>query len=189
MRQCMKTVDKFRIRVFRGSTTDSDFRSFNNKEAPLRLSAIIIARHPEYDLGSGSLTPQGIERANDLAMQITDKIPSISGVEHAIIVTSTAKRTAEAADILSHALGIPVEQSNVFLTDAFTVENIPAAINFIEAKQDDYDVIIIVTHLEYTDVLPRACGHAFFGGRARGLRNLRKGEAFIVQRDKATLLR
>lgn len=172
--------------MFRVGVSQSEFRSFNIKEAPLRLSTVIIVRHPEYDSKSGSLTPEGIKQASSLAMQITDKIPSI---ENALIVTSTAKRAVETADILSHALRVPVEQSDAFLTDAHTDEDIPAAIEFIKAKQDDYDVIIVVTHLEYADALPRACNHAFFGGSTGYFCCLQTGQAYIVQPGKAILLR
>ena len=138
------------------------------------MEKLILVRHGAY-FGNLHLSPEGVKQIKNLAPKLKD----LTQGKKVAIFTSTAIRTKESAAILAEQLGCPVEEWPVLGSDAYWVERIEALMEQVNARASDFDVIIMVTHMEYTDQFPYYFGREMWKIELPFDR-LSKGEAIVI---------
>ncbi len=106
-----------------------------------------LIRHAAYDIGSGSITPKGVEDTRALANFLRS-----AGVVWREVRTSPTSRTQETANILGAELGLPVEIDERISMDGNYVDLLPPT------EPTD---IIFVSHLPVLTQMLRAWSKAF----------------------------
>jgi phosphohistidine phosphatase SixA len=137
-----------------------------------RLQRLIIVRHGYYD-GNDQLSKDGKQQITSLSRKLE---PYIQG--KTLMFSSTEDRAWQSADILSAAFNIPYEKCR-FLVWGDESEFQKAALELIRARAQEAEVIIFVTHLEYTDDFPPIFTREFFGSELRNP-EVEKGEALVI---------
>lgn len=140
---------------------------------------LIIVRHGEYG-DDDHLNNEGTCQIVGLAhILISDSAGcAISG--KITILSSTAPRAKESAEILFHRLWAPSTSMEIELADVLWVgTDAPGkmdkegVLRLIQEKADKQDVIIVVTHLNYAEGLPADFGIDFHG-------KVEKGEMLVI---------
>ena len=108
------------------------------------------------------------------------------------LFSSTAPRAAQSADILSEILGVGVELHDFLWSGPDGPEgcrtNLSKTLDL--CKQSSADVIILVTHLEFTERFPK-----FFAEEMLNMtpgfpeQEIRKGEAWVIDCEAKTCTR
>lgn len=138
------------------------------------METLIIARHGEYsgddlnDYGAGQMQTVGIK-----IKQLLRPGNSVS------IISSAAARASQSADVLSEVLGVPVEIHKILWSDNTHREDEEAAYNIIMSKEN-YDVVVVVTHLEYSRDLPAYFAEKKNWGTRLSYEETPKGQAWVL---------
>lgn len=143
-------------------------------KSTLKLKLLVVVRHGHYD-DDYKLSQYGRERVRRLAEKLKSKINSNS----ILLLSSVAKRASQSADVISKVLGVPFEEHEILWAENRHPEDIPGLLQFIKARKNEAEVMILVTHLEY------ACSFPFhFAHSELGMDTLppspEKGEAFLI---------
>ncbi|MDD2225373.1 MAG: histidine phosphatase family protein [Candidatus Shapirobacteria bacterium] len=109
---------------------------------------VFFVRHGDYSFSSGKLNSEGIRLINILA----DEILPYTLNKKIVILSSSAIRTLDSAEIISNKLNIRFETKEILCPD--NNFDLKAVFNLIQSYIEEADILILVTHLEYTDVLP-----------------------------------
>lgn len=118
------------------------------------MKKVIIARHGQYDGNSGLLDLVGCDQVRNLGQAMKD----FTTGDGTAIISSTAPRAIQSSEILSEIFGIP-DRHEKFLWSGpdcpylRTHPNLDEAVHVI--KSSWADVLILVTHQEYCENLPR----------------------------------
>jgi len=145
------------------------------------MEKLILVRHGNYNgsVISDSGRQQMEILARKLQLELQDK--------RVLIISSTALRAIGSAEVFSNVLGISFEQDEKLWSDNDHWRDHSQLLELIRARQEDADVIILVTHLEYTEEFP-----AYYGKEELKVnwnqREIEKGEAWIIDCIKKTLL-
>lgn len=147
------------------------------------MQKLIIVRHGDY-FRSGGLSPFGRVQINALATRLR---PIIEEGATILIATSPAPRACESAQILGDQFGCDPEAYEVLLSDEDHYEDLDAAYDLIESLEDLADVIILVTHYEYAELLP----YCFVSKKRFGIdaqtQVIPKGTAWVINLNDKTL--
>ena len=146
------------------------------------MKRLIVVRHGEYG-DNGGLNTNGQAQIDALA----DRLHRLIDRASVLILSSTAVRARESAKILAKAFGGGIiEDYEVLWSESRHPEDLPAALALVKSRQDLADVIILVTHLEYTELLP-----AYFCRMVldihRPSQSLRNGRAWVIDCELKTL--
>lgn len=71
-----------------------------------------------------------------------------------LILSSTIIRARQSAEILGTAFGVEIEEADVLRSEDPLLKNLPEVHKLIQSREDDADVIILVTHFEYATYFP-----------------------------------
>lgn len=115
---------------------------------------VIIVRHGYYGDDDG-LNSHGIQQIHNLLPKIMEHI---AGEENVLLLSSPATRAEDSVKILSAGLNIPYEVHEHFWSDNKHYQNDERALILMKTKakeKADATVVILVTHLEYANDLPR----------------------------------
>ncbi len=139
------------------------------------MRLLIIVRHGDYDENL-RLTDYGRSQMLELAEALK---PYVVGTKR--LLSSNTDRARESAEVLAKAIDTPMELHEVLWSQKTHPENLPAALELIRANKD-VDVLLLMTHLEYTGKIPR---HFFREELGTDLPwnvfvNIEKGEAGII---------
>jgi phosphohistidine phosphatase SixA len=115
-----------------------------------RMKKLFIIRHGRYG-HDGRLNEAGVEQMHDIAEKL--KL-LIKAQEKVIMITSTAPRALDSAEVLSQDLGIPYQKDELFWSDSYHDYDYDAAFSVLGEKGEHADVVILVSHLEYCSHLP-----------------------------------
>lgn len=118
------------------------------------MERLILFRHGRYN-GSLELSDEGRQQMEVLAEKIR---PELSGGKRALILSSTAPRARQSAEVVGGILELAIELHEVLWSDNDHVEDFDATLALIQDRQEEADVLILVSHLEYVEDFPR-----FFG--------------------------
>lgn len=147
------------------------------------MEQLIVARHGEYGR-DGGLNSIGRNQIVKLTGNIEFNILNEKGRK--VILTSTAKRAMESAEIISRLLGIPVQEHEILQSGGPYDEDFPGTLELINSLTDDFDTIILMTHYEYVEGFP-----SFFSRESLGVpihsRVINKGHAWIINCDDKTI--
>jgi len=113
------------------------------------MKKLIVARHGWCDLDE-HLDDCGVKEIRILG----DNIKKIADGERVLILSSTAPRGRESAEILSCCLGVGFEEYDILWSDNSHPENMPEVLKLVRSRKDEADVIILVTHYEYAGRFP-----------------------------------
>lgn len=148
------------------------------------MNKLIIARHGSYDTRNLRLNELGRKQI----LALSEKLENHVNGEPVIILSSTADRAIESAEILSEELGIEMESHDILWSDLYRDEDYEGTYSLIKEKGDGVGVMIIVTHLEYTQALPRFFSRKEFGedgdNSLYGRNFLDKGQACVIDCKK-----
>lgn len=116
----------------------------------MKLKKLILVRHGEYNLGTKGLSDNGCDQINYLV----DKIAPFINKGNTTILSSTAKRAAESADIISERTGVGYENHEILWSDEEHREDYEGAMELIEQHINKVETLVLVTHYEYAERLP-----------------------------------
>lgn len=146
------------------------------------MKKLIAVRHGHY---SG-------EHLSDLGKEqmatITDLLRPILQDGPTVIMSSTATRAKESAEIIAAGLGIEFSEHAVLWSDKNHPEDIPAVIKLIRSVDGKADNVVLVSHLEYCEDLPLDYGLEAFG-KNLGYIQISKGEAWVIDCESKSLAR
>lgn len=143
------------------------------------MKKLIIVRHGDYDRNtSGKLTLWGRDKIRALSKKIGVICKGLS----VRILASTSPRGVDTARIIGKSLKTEVEPREVFWSepDGTHDPDINQALNLI-TECDLSDVVIVVTHLEYTDELPDKFGKTVLKTNSFPIsEELPRGDAWLI---------
>ncbi len=135
------------------------------------MKKVIIVRHGDYD-GNHRLSPTGENQMKKLAQLIEPHL-----LPNTIFLSSTAPRADDSSRVLATALKLKYKSFPELHSgnDSPVGQDNQRAINLIndEAKKNQADCVIVLTHLEYASVLP-------YKFRADNYRSINKGQGLII---------
>ncbi len=134
----------------------------------MSLRKLIVVRHGLYDETTGSLTEKGQRQIAELARVLSGHLNG----QRACILSSSAKRAKQTSAILSTCLGgLESGEFECLYSGGGALDEDDAneALGLIADKSENYDVVILSTHLEYIEKFPT------FYGKTRGLQIGRTG--------------
>lgn len=145
------------------------------------MKRLVVVRHGEY--GSGDhLNEEGRAQMNALAEKLK---PLFSGCS-VLVLTSTANRARESAEILTAAFSAACEAHEILLSESSHQEDLPGVYELVRSRQDLADVVMLVTHLEYARDFP-----SYFGEKQLETHwhqgELEKGEAKVIDCEFKTI--
>lgn len=143
------------------------------------MKYLIIARHGNY--AGRDLDSYGEEQMRILA----GKIKMLVGNASIALVSSTAPRAIQSATIISEILSVPVESHEILWSDNSHRKDDEKAYEIIVAKKD-HDVVIMVTHLEYSDDFPTFFSSVEGWNRSVGYGETEKGQAWVLDCENQT---
>jgi len=113
------------------------------------MQKLVIVRHGHYDK-KDQLSADGKEQIYFLTEQLG---PHLDGGS-LLILSSTADRAWQSAEILAEAFNVPYEKHEILLSDEDHFEDLAKALELVQSREEEADVIILVTHHEYAKYFP-----------------------------------
>ena len=146
-----------------------------------KVDKLIIVRHGDYDEYS-LLNDKGIGQMEGLATKFKKMVLNKS----ALFLTSSALRASESAKVLAKSLSLQFIEYKELWSDKNHFPKAKTVLEIIESHQDKVDILIIVTHLEYAEILP-----VYFGKKVLckdwRVNEIKKGQAIEIDCQKKTL--
>lgn len=147
------------------------------------MKKLIIVRHGHYDY-SEHLSDYGKEQISSMI----DKLrPYIDGSKP-LILSSTASRAEESAEILASAFGVPYEKYNILWSESNIPEDLPGTLELVHSRQQESDIVILVTHHEYAKYFPGYYAEKELGTEFSPVA-IEKGEALVLDCERRRLTR
>ncbi len=147
------------------------------------MKKLIIVRHGAYDENSGDLNGPGRNQIEALGVEI--KAKHTNGVKP-LILTSTVTRAVQSAEILGQILETAIEPNEVLWSSSNRSPKVDEVLELLLSHEEN-DVVILVTHLEYTEELPPAFGSRVLEVTDFPSSAIEKGEAWIINCESRTL--
>ncbi len=148
------------------------------------MKKIVVIRHGQYDVVSGNLTKQGEGQIENLARSLRQKL-----LGKTFILTSPAPRTRQTANLLGELLHAEIQEQPILWSGGDappqTCFDPPAVLEFIVSLQQQVENVMVVTHWEYVETLPRLLSKKFLE-RPTALRSLARGEAWMIDLESQT---
>lgn len=147
------------------------------------MEKLIVVRHAPY--GSD-------DRINAWGRDVTEMLierlrPLITG-QKVRILTSTEDRAKDTADIIARELNTPPPEAHeVLWSEIKHPMDLPGALMLIQKYQDETEVLIIITHLEYAQVLSKHYGDKVLGKHVPAQYDIQKGEALALDCENGEL--
>ena len=144
---------------------------------------LVVVRHGEYNKRTSHLNAAG--RAQIRA--VTSKISWLAPRPRLKIFCSSAQRTRESATVISRGLGVEVAQRQFLrsMTD-LTERQIQQALSLVRRHQY-LDMLVLITHLEFTRDLPDYVSREFFG-IPFPRQEVAKGGAWLIDFEHRTIV-
>lgn len=117
------------------------------QEGNMRL--LIVVRHGNYD-DEYNLSPKGREQMQKLA----ESLQSLTNGNKVLLLSSTAKRASQSAEVISQMLSVSFEEHEILWSENCHPENKPSLLEFVRARKQEAEIVILITHLEYADSFP-----------------------------------
>jgi len=97
-----------------------------------------------------------------------------------ILLSSTANRACQGAEILSEVLGVEYQPHEVLWSDSMYPEDCTKVLELVRRHKNRADIIILVTHLEYGEGFPSHFGQHELDGTNLDGRGIEKGQAWLI---------
>ncbi len=164
--------------------------SFNSSyKRRLAVKKLILVRHGHYDYGDGNLTNKGFVQITGLAKKLFDVLNGSS----ILMLSSTAPRAVQSAEIISKELGVPFESHDVLWSGssgkvAGTMRDFKQVLEMIIGHEHQADAVILVTHYEYVEDFPRFFGTKVFGHSLKSY-VIPVGTSWLIDCEEKTMVR
>lgn len=142
------------------------------------MQNLILVRHGDYNEElhlSKAGAAQMLSLAKKLAPYLGSKIR---------LLTSSADRAKESAEILGSAWDITPEEHAALWSQASRPQNLPRALALVE-RNTTADTVVVVTHLEYVENFPRFFAQKRLNTDLR-YGSINKGEGGVIDCEKKT---
>ena len=106
--------------------------------------------------------------------------------DRVILLTSPAQRAVESTKILEKIFGVGSEEHGVLWSDPKHDYDLNRAYSLIRKREDQAEVLVLVTHLEYVEHLPDFCSLKTMK-KCLNSYEISKGQAFVIDCEKETL--
>ncbi len=113
------------------------------------MKKLFVVRHGDYD-DDNRLNEHGKKQIRELAKIVQADLNGYS----VLILSSSAPRASDSAEAMDEVLKVGFEENKVFWYDSSHWSNPDDAHKAIMEKKDDADVIIVITHLDFTEDIP-----------------------------------
>jgi len=120
-------------------------------------------------------------------IHLGNQLKSTLNGERVVLLTSSALRARESAEMLGNTIGCNFEAHDVLWSDSAHRKDLPGVMELIRSKRNDGDVLILVTHLEYIEYLPKYFSMEEFGEPVFPHMEILYGEAWDIDCDKKTI--
>lgn len=144
------------------------------------MDKLIIIRHGDYD--GVNLSDFGKRQMAELGNRL---MPQING--DVLILSSTAPRARESAEILGKAFNVSIEDHEILWSDRSHYEDFPKVLELVRSKKEEVDVLILVTHLEYVYGFPGHFGQTELEISTFPYREIGKGTAWVIHCEGKTI--
>ena len=145
------------------------------------MKKLIVARHGSYGEDM-RISSAGREQMVKLAETLKKHIDGCK----VVMLSSSAPRAADSAEVLAGLINVPFKEYEVLWSDNRHRRNDQAVLDLIESKKGDADVVIIVTHIEYTDSFPSFYARKVLNAQIFSY-GIGKGEAQILDCGQKTI--
>lgn len=141
------------------------------------MKRLVIARHGEYSGGGNNplLNADGQAQMRRLA----DGLKALINGGSVVVLASTAARGSMSGKVVATCLECAMEECPVLWSDNQHDTNCAEVLELIQSKKD-FDTVVLVTHLEYTQKLPSHIGEHLFGGKEFPFAQVPKGRAWVI---------
>lgn len=147
---------------------------------------IILVRHGEYGGPEARLSNFGINQINSLG----EKIKNIINGERSIcIFSSPFNRTMESSEIIGNILSVEkIENCPLLRLNEEPKENdFQKILDLIHSQiEEKVEVLILVTHMEYTNEFPGYLSEEEFNGINLKCPSVLKGQAIVINYNDQT---
>ncbi len=150
----------------------------HTKDEDVKMKKLIVVRHGAYDVATMNLHDIGRRQMLDISPKIHDAI----GNDTAIILSSTAPRAEQSAQVLADQLNTDIELHEVLWSESGRPTKPDTVLELIKSH-DEKDVVILLTHLEYTDIFPAYYARRVLNTNPECQLPLSKGEMLILDCD------
>lgn len=144
------------------------------------MKRLILIRHG-VDYRS-NLTYLGRMQMNSMAEKLQ---PTLNGSRVGLLASTTI-RTRESAGIIGRIIGVEPQVHEVLRSENMHPEDLPKALELVRSKKDNFDVLILVTHLEYVERFPCYFAQEELGGAVFPQQEVAKGEAWDIDCEQKT---
>lgn len=144
---------------------------------------LIVVRHGQYGYDE-----RLNERGRTQICALAEKLKPFMDGSTVCILTSTADRARESAEILGSSFGIGFEEHEILWSEECHPEDLPGTLELVRSRKDKADVLILVTHLEYAEDFPTYFALEELGTSMGPSRSVEKGEACLLDCSKKTLI-
>ena len=143
------------------------------------MHTLAIARHGIYDHKTELLSSHGQDQMRILASLVRHQYANEDRVR---LLSSSAIRARDSSRIFAEVLGIEPEFHDILWSGTDSpgpwMGNAAKVVDLVQGAQDA-DVVILMTHLEYTESLPREFGHRVL--QTQFLTDeVEKGQAWVI---------
>ncbi|MFC1594974.1 histidine phosphatase family protein [Patescibacteria group bacterium] len=147
------------------------------------MKKLIVVRHGQYSIND-HLSDHGRSQMAILA----DNIKSLVNNESVLILSSTADRARESAEILGERLVANIEEFKILCAEDSYRENLQRVLELVLSRQDKANVLILVTHYGYVGDFPKYYGDEELKVQLE-YRRPGKAEGLVIDRENKTVTR
>lgn len=151
---------------------------------PRNMSRLAIVRHGDdgYD---GRLNDIGRRQMQALGEKLAESFDQDS--EMALVLSSTAPRAVDSAEILAGLLQAPIEKHEVLWSGGIHPEDLEAVYKLVRSMRTRADLLVVVTHFEYAEEFPGFLGQRDLNQPYR--ESFGKGEGVVLDYRKRCITR
>lgn len=145
------------------------------------MKKLIIVRHGDYDYRNNDLNLRGISQIEKLS----ERIAQLVAGERVVILSSDRERATSSAKIIADKLVLGFTEHELLWSENCHQTNLSEALILIDQAGESADIVIVVTHYEYTAELPPEYGKRL-GVSGFPHRESDKGTARVIDFDLRT---
>ena len=144
------------------------------------METLIVVRHGDYN--HNGLSNYGREQISSLSNKLK---PFINNAPH-LILSSTATRAIESAEIIAKIFNAPYEEHEILWSESRHPEDFPGTLELIRSRKHEIKVITLVTHYEYVESFPEYFAKKELDAKLYS-HLIGKGEAWAIECNNKTI--
>ena len=118
------------------------------------MKFLIVARHADYDKNN-DVSPLGLEQME----KMIEALAAFVNGKKVLLLSSNAPRAYKCAKMISEKFKISFEEhKELWAKDRLEVD-VDRLFELLQSKKGDFEIIILMTHLEYVEEFPAHFAH------------------------------